>query len=720
VQNLRSLPVSLNGSPDYLNWKMEGAKFRKIAQNAASRSILSCCKHPSNLGCVTDNLFLLSVDWTDVYNRTKKGRLLVLLLFVNLTQFLSAQTDTTLPLPPVTIRDARFDQTGYAAWHADSLPMSGAMNLSDRLLWENPVAVRANAPGTLATVSARGAGPSRTPVFWNGVNLQSPQNGVVDASLLPLWPGDRLEVRYGGQSAAQSAGAMGGSVMLEPNFSLEDGFSGMLGGAMGSFGRKDALAALGFSQKNITSQARVSWQQANNDFPYKNTAQIGQPDVRQANNRVEKLDIQQFNRFICNEKNTVKTAFWRQRAFREIPPAMTEAPSETWQRDRSTRIVSSWEHSPHTRSLWQTRAAWMDEAIFFNLRGDVDSSRARTALLSSEYSAVAGQHFTWKTGGTAIRQWAQADGYADTSHWYGQTRLAGFGMAEWRLRNGRLTTLARQEWSRGLGEAAPFTWSVGGQLDWKNAGSLRFHVSRNFNLPTFNDRFWLEYGKADLKPEKGYSGDAGWVFKKNGFSAEVTAFQVLLDDWILWQPGADGIFRPDNLRKVWSRGVELNGNWKLEIRNWKLGISGRYQYLKATNAAVYDGSESVLNKQLPYTPNHSAGAVLKVERGWFSVAYLHQWTGQQFTTSDNLNVLEGFSTGNLLVRFHPTPAPSPTGRGDVEHSAMSRPPLPVGEGSGVGWALDFRLENIWNTPYQIIAYRPMPGRSFRIGLTFNW
>jgi iron complex outermembrane receptor protein len=366
---------------------------------------------------------------------------------------------------------------------------------------------------------------------------------------------------------------------------------------------------------------------------------------------------------------------------------MTEAPSETWQRDRSTRIVSSWENASNSRSLWQTRAAWLDESIFFNLRGDVDSSRARTALLSSEFSKMTGQNWAWKIGGTAIRQWAQADGYADTSHWYAQTRLAGFAMTEFRLKNGRLTALLRQEWAEN--QAAPFTWSVGGQWDW----GLRFHLSRNFNLPTFNDRFWLEYGKPDLKPEKGYSGDVGWVFQKKQFSAEITAFQLLIDDWILWQPGADGIFRPDNLRKVWSRGAEAVVRCSLFVDRWKVEFSGRYQFVKATNVEVYGGSEVALNKELPYTPNHSAGAVFRVEKNWFSMAYLQQWTGRRFTTSDNSESLKGFSTGNLLGQIF------------LKKAKIT---------------LDFRLENVWNAPYQIIAYRPMPGCSFRVGLSYRF
>ncbi len=617
-----------------------------------------------------------------------------------------AQWDTTRVLPGATIRDARFDQTGFASWRADSLPSTGVMSLSERLLWENPVAVRPNGPGTLATVSVRGAGPSRSPVFWNGLNLQSPQNGTVDASLLPLWPGDRLEVRYGGQSAAQSSGAMGGVILVEPAFSPDDGFSGSLSGALGSFGRRDAQTELGFAKRGLSAHARAAWQEADNDFPFKNTARIGSPDVRQANNRLEKFDIQQFNRLVFNEKNILKTAVWHQRAFREIPPAMTEKPSETWQRDRATRAVASWDHSRGARSLWQTRAAFTDEAIYFRYAGDTDSSRARTAFAGSEFSSTAGPRMSWKAGGGVTRQWARAGGYADSTRWFGQTRLAGFAMAEWTWRGGRVTALLRQESVNG--KAVPFTWSAGGQVDGGRAGVVRFHLSRNFNLPTFNDRFWRAYGKENLKPEKGYSADAGWLFGQKVFSSELSVFQLLVDDWILWQPDSNGIFKPGNLRKVWSRGVEAAMHWQMTRGAWKWKISGRYQYVRATNVAVYDGLDLVLRKQLLYTPNHNAGIALRMERGRFSGAYLHQWTGKRYTTTDNSASLPAFSVGNLLLEYTLRSRHVTSPGGDTPGSRK--------------WtiALDLRLENVWNKPYQAIAFRPMPGRNWRLGFVFGW
>lgn len=604
---------------------------------------------------------------------------------------LSAQTDTTLPI--LTIRDARFDQTGFSAWRGDSLPVIGVMSLSERLLWENPLSVRANGPGLLSTISARGAGPSRTPLFWNGLNLQSPQNGVVDASLFPVWAGDRLEVRYGGQSAAQSSGAMGGAVFVEPEWNIHEGFSGQLGGAIGSFGRKEFMSGLGYSNSVFSSRIRINGQAADNDFPFKNTVRIGQPEVEQQNNRMDKLDIQQFNRLVIGDRDVVKTALWRLGTFREIPPAMSEAPTETWQRDRAIRAITTWEHSRDTRSLLQSRMAWVDEAIFFRFAGVVDSSRARTALFSSEYSAVSGKRITWKAGGTVIRQWAQAAGYGDPDRWYTQNRLAGFGMFEYRLPWGRITALLRQEWAEK--QAAPFTCSLGGQVGWGGAGALRFHLSRNFNLPTFNDRFWLALGNPGLRPEKGYSGDMGWVYQKKAFTLEATAFHLLLDDWILWEPGADGLFRPENLRKVWSRGVETAGSFNVEMRKVKFRLSARYQYVRATSIAVYNGNEAVLHKQLVYTPSHSGSVVLRMEKGNASLAYLHQLTGNRFTTSDNSTSLEGFQSGTLLTTF--------------------RIPL-----KSMILAMDARLENIWNVPYQVIEDRPMPGRNWRIGATFFW
>jgi vitamin B12 transporter len=619
----------------------------------------------------------------------------IFLLFTGIIALpLPAQTDTALTLPPVTVHDARFDRTGFTRWQADTLPAGGALPLSERLWWENAVDVRANAPGTLATLSARGAGPSRTPVFWMGLPLQSPMNGVVDAALLPLWPGDRVEVRYGGQSAMLSSGAMGGAVLVDPwkmdEGGLHPGWHGQAGLGAGSFGRMDVAAGLRRRERSWITELRGRWEQADNDFPFTNTTRPGRPRERQRNNGVEKLDLQHFARFGPSDGHVLETAVWRQRARREIPPTMTQAAAGNRQDDRSTRALARWQYAPGRHGHWNSRLAWMDESIRYRQPGDSDSSLARTVLASTEYTGVAGPGMWWRTGLTAQYQRARADGYADSTRWFGQRRAGAFAMAERARGRGRLSLLLRQEWAED--QAAPFTASLGGQWSMGRAGLLRLHASRNFNLPTLNDRYWANLGNPALRPEKGYSAEAGWNWPGVWWTADLTAFQLLLDDWILWQPGADGLFRPGNLRRVWSRGFEarLQAHGRLGPWHWK--AAGRYQRSRATTQAVYSGDQTALYRQLPYTPRQTAHLALHLRQAGFGLAYLHQWTGRRFTTSDNQSALPGFGAATALLRY------SWTGRGQVRY------------------ALDGRLENLWNAAYQLIEYRPLPGRSWKLGV----
>lgn len=620
-------------------------------------------------------------------------RAITVLFFLFAGPFAYTQTDTIRALPPVTIVDAPSVRTGFSVWYADSIPEVVVLSLSERLLWEMPLGVRANAPGTLATVSARGAGPSRTAVYWQGLNLQSPMNGVVDVSLVPLWPGDQVDIQYGGQSAASSTGAMGGILRITPAIMTDSlGWQASIGGSAGAFGRLGGQAAIAGGTPRLRTAARAAWHRAENNFPFTNTASIGAPSVRQVNNFGEKLDLQQFNQFRINEKNTVETAVWYHGAFREIPPAMTEAPSQTWQRDRALRAVATWSVRPGGRYQWQHRAAWLNEHIAFYLNGDTDSSRSRTLLLASELIAAPVDRLALRASITGWHVQARADGYADNTAWFLQNRLAGTMSAEYRWRVLRISAQIRQEWAERQG--APFTWALGGQWAAMPELTVRLHLSSNFNLPTFNDRFWRTLGNPDLRPESGYSTDVGLQWKRGTYQLETTVFQMHLDDWILWQPGSDGLFRPGNLRAVRSRGIEINGQGEMIGLGSRWRLKTRYQFVQATNTAVYGGNAAVLGKLLPYTPEHSAGASLLWSKGFWSAAYLHQWTGSRFVNADNSRQLTGFRTGNMLLQYTAT----------LWHHRLS---------------LSMRLENIWNTPYQVIAFRPMPGRAWQVGVVWQ-
>ncbi|MEI6408073.1 MAG: TonB-dependent receptor plug domain-containing protein [Bacteroidota bacterium] len=605
-----------------------------------------------------------------------------------------AQVDSNQILPQITVRDIKPEQIGYSNWRADSLPIIFLRSASDQLASENPISIRTNGLGTLATVSARGMGPSHTPVFWNGINLQSPMNGVVDAALLPIWPGDQLEIRYGGQSAVQSSGAMGGSVMVASDWLQHPGFFGNLGASLGSFGKQEALATVGYGAASWRSMLRADWQQAKNNYPFKNTAKYDFPTEYRENNHLEKHDFQQFNDITLNAENRLKTGWWNQAADREIPQPITAAPKESRQQDRSNKAFVLWEHNKNARSLLQTKIAWFDEWIAYRLSGDADTSKSRSVILSSEYNVKTTKYLSFRTGGTATAQWAQADGYADSASWYRQRRLAGFASAVYQFSHGQLSGLLRQEWAEG--QAAPFTWSLAGNFKLPLGNQLRFHCSRNFNMPTFNDRFWNKWGRPDLLPEYGYSTDCSWSMIQKSFRAEITAYNILIDNWILWQPGSDGIFRPGNLKKVWSRGLESMLGLDGQRGRWIFHAQLRYQYTKTTNIAVYNNASSILGKQLLYVPKHTGAAFFRLERGPFSCIYTHQWTGSRFVTTDNDKRLSAYQTGNFSCKIK----------------------IPLRKKRSCD--LDVNLTNCWNTHFQFFEYQPLPGRAFQVGAAFLW
>ncbi len=76
--------------------------------------------------------------------------------------------------------------------------------------------------------------------------------------------------------------------------------------------------------------------------------------------------------------------------------------------------------------------------------------------------------------------------------------------------------------------------------------------------------------------------------------------------------------------------------------------------------------------------------------GWF-LNYNHTYTGYRFTTIDESQFLDPYHTGNLQLMYT-------FGKAAYTLKAAAQ------------------VQNIWNTPYQVISGRPMPGRYFQFSL----
>lgn len=614
---------------------------------------------------------------------------------------LSGQQDTALhqiQLQETLVRSERFQYSGYSHSNSDTFPDVAVLSLAEQLSRTNGLSVRFNAPGTLATLSCRGAGPNHTAVFWNGWNLQNPMNGVVDASLLPLWAGDQVQLVRGGYSAAQSSGAMGGAVEINTPGFPEQSKAEISVGA-GSFGNRNVQAGYSFISNRYSGSFRGNYAAAENNFPYPATGLDGSKMTRyQENNFGQVLNLQQANQWRPDSKNVVRTAGWLQRAYRQIPPSNLEAASERWQKDHSLRLAAQWSHEVNKRNRILSDAAWIDELIDFRFAGQNEISRSRTAGLKSEWRSMPDASCEWRSGLSLLHISAGSDGYNPVQAWYRQARLAGFASVDktWFHRL-KFSAVVREEWAEKQG--IPFTWSLSTEYRTWATSKFRGHLSRNFNLPTFNDRYWNVLGNPELRPERGYSADMGWDFSRGGFTAGFSLYQILLNDWILWSPGPDGLFRPGNLRQVRGRGLEASAGYAWRPGKWRIQCQGRGQWSDTRNTRVYAGAQSSLDRQLPYTPNFSMGGDITAVRGPFTAVYMHQITGRRYITSDNAGTLDAFQTGNLMVQW-------------TFNRHIKRKPAEL--------KINLEIKNLWNQPYQWLVNQPMPGRSWNVSIYSAW
>ena len=167
----------------------------------------------------------------------------------------------------------------------------------------------------------------------------------------------------------------------------------------------------------------------------------------------------------------------------------------------------------------------------------------------------------------------------------------------------------------------------------------------------------------------------------------------MINDLIIWIP-KDNFWSVNNVQKVWSRGVEFQGKTNLKIKKFEFIISESYTYSKSTNRKELDRNDETYQKQLIYTPLHNFSVLIQLLYNKWSIYYSQNYVGKAFTTRDNLHEIPSYSIANI----------------NINKSF---------EFDGKLINFQFNIDNIFDKDYQVIDYRPMPGRSFVIKISLE-
>lgn len=612
--------------------------------------------------------------------------------------FAQAPADS-LALQSVTVTATRFEQfnTGSKKAGTDSVLTVSfrTQTLADLLASQSQVFIKSYGQG-IATASFRGSSAEQTAVLWKGFNLQNPMFGQVDFSLIQGDLADKVEIQYGGNGALFGSGAVGGTVQLLSKARYDSQLHGSVGVQVGSFGHLRTQAGVSYGGAKWFSTVKFFKLNVENDFTYTNTFLPDKPEVKQTNAAVEQQGVINENYIKLTPNQELNVNFWYQNADRQVPPSMSVPVTEANQQDKTFRTTAEWTlRQQHL--TWMARTAYFDERVNYTnpvstlLSGD---SRSRSVISEVETTIPVHPKHSFHIGVNNTYTKAFADGYEGT---FDRNRTALFVSDKTKdfIRNITTTLSARQEWVPGT--TIPVMPNFG--IDWKVTNWLNVfgNVSRSYRLPTFNELYWKSVTTL-VQPETGWGEELNIKTQTSVqhffVSATAGVFNRNIQNWIVWLPSSID-WAPQNIKAVWSRGAEFDGKVGYNLNKVTFSYHITANYVLSTNKESDVPNDQTVGKQLLYVPRITHQHQLLAAFKTWHIGLLQNYVGLRYTTTDNSTWLDDYSLTTLVAGKQI----------NIRKTAL---------------VVSAQWNNIFNTSYQAIADRPMPGQNFLINTTFKF
>ncbi len=608
------------------------------------------------------------------------------------------QADTLLGAEVHAQRDTRSLKDEYASGikrkeiDAATLEIFRQQSLGALLAARSLAFVKSTGLNSFSTLSLRGASAAQTAVYWEGVPLMNSASGLVDVSLMPLTFAGKVWIDYGSSAALRGSGNVGGAIMLsdeQPYFQSGQEWRGAAGLTTGSFSQYGAEGHASYSSKYAFANVGISATTADNNFPAEDEQGKSylMPHAAQRQwNGSALLAYQPDARTLFSLHSQVTSSH------REIPPALFEAQSTKQQDNQDIRLLLQWQQSDKRHPALKHYAKL---ALLNNVLAYSDSSIGLYSNLHTpQVFAEAGWEASFlKNGKLLVFAPLQYSWLKEREASQFRAALAGALSVPFFLKKNQQQYALRTALNFRI-ESFNGTWITlpGANLSLLLAGGwkIRGNAQYTYRAPTLNELYYQPGGNDQLRPEHGWSYDAGleWEVKRTlGWSHKhnISVYQRDIHDWIIWLGGA--IWTPHNLALVRSRGIETGHelSWRTGKFYSSLSIEGALISSRMRSSSLT--ADSSVGKQLPYVPPAMANATLDLGWNRMMIQWSTAFVGLRYTLSDESDWLDAYSVSNLSLVFT-----VPMKAQILRFQAM--------------------LQNIFNTPYQVVAYRPMPG--------FNW
>lgn len=616
-----------------------------------------------------------------------------LLLWIGMFFGFQPQSQDTVALAQVDVYAPALDRFAQGQkvenYSKSILSEYSGRSLGDLLQETSPIFIRQYGPSMLATPSFRGTSGGHTAIFWNGLPINSPSLGQSDLSIYPVQAFDKVQAQFGSSGALFGNEAIGGSIHLGSQSDFDQGLQLNINQQFGSFGMRNTGLSVGFSSQKVSLQSKFYSFKIQNDFPFRDLGQPETPMVNQDHAAVKQTGFVQDFAWNLKPNQQIKASYWWSRADREIQPVMGSTGRDE-QEDENHRMVLDYFFFGENSTLNLKTGFVLDRQLFNRSSNDTDQY-----FLSGDWDKTFNEKWSVKTGVRYTRAVGNLSTYQATD-----TRLELYQSLRF-LPSEKVSLSVNFRELAYQGGGIPISPSLG--MDWKlrNASPLsiilKTSLGRGFKVPTLNDRFWEPVGNPDLLPEESWSGEIGLHFSREGqfsWTTSVTYYRMEVDNWIIWLPKGN-VWSPENLREVQNQGLEYLGNLSRSHGPWNFSASWSYTWSKAIITEGLGESDQAIGKQLPYTPEHQANGRIEVSHAGLSVFVGTFYVGERRVTSDGGRSMLSYQLFNLGLNY--------------ENFHWGQVKIP----------LRFQVNNLFNTEYQVLYLRPMPGRSYQLSFSIQ-
>jgi vitamin B12 transporter len=636
--------------------------------------------------------------------------LIVMLLHTPIT--LASITDTIHNIQEIEVVSSRLDQyfIGSSVQKIDSqiLAKYESQSLAELLSYQSLVTVKSYGPGGVAGISIRGGASHHASVIWNGINIQSPMLGEVNLSTLPVNFIDKAYIQYGGATTLFGSGAATGSIHLSDELQLNKGFQADISGSLGinhpNFGIKNIGVSnylqsgkLSYCQKRWATSVKFFFQDNKNDFEYK-SEKTNVEYEKLIHGSYKQYGIALSNKFRLGNKSVFGADIWLLNLYKEIPNQVNN-----YEPGRNNQTDRNFMYSIYYKYLGPDIQFKFQSGGFYNQVQYEDSLNLPLVTNNRSYSNIHIAEITSEIFRNVH--------FGFVLEYKNERALSDF-YDEWKVRNivspvfsvkyenNRIASVLSMRKEFVDGGFIPFVFSSGVDLKLFSGISLKGQLSKNYTLPTFNNMYWtfdgFSKGNPDLLPEKGWSGEAGlcYILKSDyvQFNSSAVVFGNNISNWSQWLPDSNGIWTPINVKEGISKGVELDAYLKSEFAKIQLSLKMRYGYTSAT--AKKTGNTSIKSgEQMYYIPEHQGYVGYIFAYKFYLLDYTQSFTGKR-KYDDSDRFLPAYSIGNLTLQ-----AIVP-----LKQKMQLR--------------IFTKINNLWNTDYQMKHSYSMPLRQYILGIKF--